>query len=110
MQQGRWKATLLDCSACNPNIAYRLIQAAPPENPYYSESFCRSDAKLALMILLNAKSRAEAIRAIAFNQKFIGSGCRDILMRRGEAGLLISELEANHAMLVEAGMFFCSGL
>lgn len=104
------KTTLLDYSACNPNIAYRLIQAAPPENPYNSESFCRSDAKLALMILLNAKDKAEAIRAVAFSQQFNGSGCGDLLRRRDEADLLISELEAIHATLVEAGMFFGSGL
>jgi len=104
------KTTLLDYSACNPNIAYRLIQAEPPENPYNCESFCRSDAKFALMVLLNAKNRAEATRAIAFSQQFKGCGHQDLLRRRDEAQLLISELEANHAPLIEAGMFFGSGL
>lgn len=104
------KTTLLDYSACNPNIAYRLIQTQPPENPYCGGDFCRSDAKLALMILLNAKNRAESIRAVAYSQQFTGSGSNDLIVRREEASSLISELETNHAALIEAGMFFGSGL
>ena len=100
--------TLVDYSACNPNIAYRLIGETSPENPYHSDNFSRSDAKLALMILLNAKDKAEAVRALAYDRNFGGNG--DLLKRRDEARFLISELELRHNPLVEANVFFGSGL
>jgi hypothetical protein len=102
--------TLLDFSACIPNIAYRSIQEAAPENPYQSDNFCRSDAKLAMVILLNAETRKKAINALAFDRGFTGTGSNDLIARRYEAKLLISELEQRHPCLVDAELFFGSGL
>ena len=102
--------TLLDFSACVPNIAYRKIQEIPPGNPYKSDNFCRSDAKLAMVILLNALTKEKAINALAFDMGFAGTCSNDLIARRNEAELLISELELRHPCLVEAGLFFGSGL
>jgi hypothetical protein len=102
--------TLLDYSACNTQIAYRLIQARAPKNPYQSDNFSRSDAKLAMMILLNASCKSEAIRAVAFDENFAGNRSNSILARRNDAELLVSELELRHPALVEEELFFGSGL
>lgn len=102
--------TLLDFSACNPRIAYQLVKANAPEDSYLSEAFSRPDAKLAMMILLNAKNKSVAIKALAFDTSFVGLGGTQNLARRGEAELLISELEQLHQVLVEAEYFYGSGL
>lgn len=104
------KTTLLDYSACNPGIAYRSIQKPPPEDLYFSNNFSRSDAKFAMVVLLNAINKTKAIRAVAFDRKFICHGSSDFLGRLRDANRLISELEANHAPLLEAGQFYGSGL
>ena len=104
------KTTLLDFTACNPNIAYRLIGATPPENMYHSNTFCRADAKFALLILLNSKSRNKAIFTLAHDSRF-SAGCNtDLLASRQYAKAIVLELEKLHAPLVEAKMFFGSGL
>lgn len=104
------QTTYLDYSGCNVNIAYRLIGKNPPDNPYRCDNFSRSDSKLALMILLNAKDKAEAIRALAHHSDFTGKGSNDLLVLRYDADFLISELELRHMPLGEAKMFFGSGL
>lgn len=109
------ETTLLDFSACNPNIAYRLIQTTPPKEIYSCAGFCREDVKLALMILLNAKSKNGAIFTIASHENFgldfssKRQGGNFILLRE-KAKALVKRLGITHAPLVEANMFFGSGL
>ncbi|MGH1572783.1 hypothetical protein ACRAWG_21570 [Methylobacterium sp. P31] len=63
---GGMPVTLLDFTASHPSILYAQAGAVMDGDPYEVPGFLRDDVKLALLILVNAANRHQAIEAMAF--------------------------------------------
>jgi hypothetical protein len=94
----------LDFKAMHPNLAYAKTGERPFGDPYELSGHSRRDAKQALLVILNAKSRASAIKALTHPS----DGQRKF--KHAKAKVLVTALMAKHSKLHEAGLFFGSGL
>ena len=100
------KMTLMDFSACQPRIAYHAIRQPMTGDPYDLCGFERSHCKTAMLVLLNAKDRRAANRALANKNGF----APDSFDRHSYVTAILDALTDKHRLLYEEGWFFGSGL
>lgn len=107
---GGMPVELLDFGASHPSILYAQAGIFLEGDPYEVDGFDRGEVKLALLILINAGNKREAVMAMAFRlaDAEVDEGQVVIVRQdhRDHARRLIAAVEARHEPIKAA---FCTG-